>query len=336
MAEPTFGSDNHAGAVPEVLDGIMRANADHALPYGADPWTARAEALVQETFGDGAVALCQTGTGANVVALSVGLRAWESVLAAQGAHIDLDEAGAPERITGSKIETVATPDGRLTPELLEAALRPREQHHALQRIVSVTQSTEWGTVYPPDQIVAIADWAHDHGMLLHVDGARLPTAAAALGVSLAEAAPGADLISLGLTKIGAVAAEVVFARDPAIAAVLPNARKQATQLASKMRFTGAQVVALLEDECWRGYAEHQNAMAQRLADGIRDVPGVEIVQPVEANAVFAVLPDVDALAQRFGFHVWDPRRDLARLMTAWDTRPEDVDRLVGAVRGARA
>lgn len=332
MAEPTFGSDNHAGAVPEVLDAVVRANADHTLPYGADPWTGRAEALVRETFGDGAVALCQTGTGANVVALSVGLRPWESVLAAQGAHIDLDEAGAPERITGSKIETVPTSDGRLTTDLLEAALRPREQHHALQRIVSVTQSTEWGTVYSPDQIAAIADWAHAHGMLLHVDGARLPTAAAALGVSLAEAAPGADLISLGLTKIGAVAAEVVFARDPAIAAVLPNARKQATQLASKMRFTAAQVVALLEDDRWRGYAEHQNAMAQRLADGIRDVPGVEIAQPVEANAVFAVLPGVEALAQRFGFHVWDPRRDLARLMTAWDTRPDDVDRLVGAVR----
>jgi threonine aldolase len=331
MADPTFGSDNHAGAVPEVMEAVVQANAEHALPYGADPLTVRAEQLVREVFGGGVVALCQTGTGANVVALSVGLRPWESVLAAQGAHIDLDEAGAPERITGSKIETVPTPDGRLTLELLEAARRPREQHHALQRIVSITQSTEWGTVYPPAQIAAIADWAHAHGMLLHVDGARLPAAAAALGVGLEEAAPGADLISLGLTKIGAVAAEVVVARDPAIAAVLPNARKQATQLASKMRFTAAQVVALLEDERWRPYAEHQNAMAQRLADGIRDLPGVEIVQPVEVNAVFAVLPDVHALAERFGFHVWDPTRDLARLMTAWDTRPEGVDLLVREV-----
>jgi threonine aldolase len=200
--------------------------------------------------------------------------------------------------------------------------------HALQRIVSVTQSTEWGTVYQPEQVAEIAAWAHGHGMFLHVDGARLPTAAAALDCSLAESAPGADFVSLGLTKIGGIAVEVVIARDEALASVLPNARKQATQLASKMRFTAAQVVALLEDERWRPYAEHQNAMARRLADGIRDLPGVEIVQPVEVNAVFAVLPDVHALAERFGFHVWDPRRHLARLMTAWDTRPEDVDLLV--------
>lgn len=333
MAEMTFGSDNHAGIAPEVLAAIAAANVGHASGYGADPWTERAEALLRDAFGDAAVALCLTGTGSNVVALSLALRGWECVLAAKGAHIDLDEAGAPERITGSKIETVATPDGRLTPELLEGALRSREQHHVVQRVVSITQSTECGTAYPPAAVQELADWAHAHGMLLHVDGARLCNAAAHHQCGLGEIAPGADIVSFGLTKNGAMGAEIVVALNPDLRAPIHNARKQATQLQSKMRFVAAQVEALLVDERWRAHADHANAMAQRLADGIASAPGVAIEHPVEANAVFAVLPAdrIHALAERHRFYVWDAPRNVARLMTAWDTPPAAVDGLIADI-----
>ena len=330
----TFGSDNHAGAVPEVLDAIVAANQGRALAYGADLWSARAEERLRGAFGDAAFALCLTGTGANVVSLALALRSWESVLAAEGAHIDVDETGAPERITGSKIETIVTPDGRLTPELLEQALRSREQHHVIQRVVSITQSTECGTVYSVDDVGAIAEWAHTHDMLLHVDGARLANAAATLGVGLAEAAPGADIISLGLTKVGAVAAEVVIARNPALRPAIQHARKQATQLASKMRFVAAQVDALLAEQRWQVHATHANAMASRLAVGLEGIVGVEIVYPFEANAVFAVLPAkiIQPLADKFQFFIWDPKRSMARLMCAWDTTEADVDLLVASVK----
>ena len=335
MAEMTFGSDNHAGIVPEVLEAIAAANVGHASGYGADAWTERAEARLRDAFGDAAFALCLTGTGSNVVALSLALRGWECVLAARGAHIDLDEAGAPEHITGSKIETVATPDGRLTPELLEGALRSREQHHVVQRVVSITQSTECGTAYAPASVQEIADWAHAHDMLLHVDGARLCNAAAHNGCGLGEVAPGADIISFGLTKNGAMGAEVVVARSTDLRGPIQNARKQATQLQSKMRFVAAQVDALLTEDRWRVHAEHANAMAQRLAAGIADAPGVEIQYPVDANAVFAVLPPdrISELARTHSFYIWDAPRSVARLMTAWDTPPEAVDALIVDIRG---
>jgi len=333
VAEMTFGSDNHAGMVPEVLEAMAAANVGHASGYGADAWTASAEARLRDTFGDAAFALCLTGTGSNVVALSLALRGWECVLAAKGAHIDLDEAGAPERITGSKIETIATPDGRLTPELLEGALRSREQHHVVQRVVSITQSTECGTAYTPAAVQELADWAHTHDMLLHVDGARLCNAAAHNGCGLGDVAPDADIVSFGLTKNGAMGAEVVVARNPSLRGPIQNARKQATQLQSKMRFVAAQVDALLADDCWRLHAAHANAMATRLAAGIKDAPGVMIDYPVEANAVFAVLPAdrLGALAEKHQFYVWDAKRNVARLMTAWDTTPADVDALVADI-----
>jgi threonine aldolase len=335
MAEMTFGSDNHAGIVPEVLEAITAANVGHASGYGADEWTERAEARLADAFGDAAFALCLTGTGSNVVALSLALRGWECVLAAKGAHIDLDEAGAPERITGSKIETIATPDGRLTPALLEGALRSKEQHHVVQRVVSITQSTECGTAYTPGAVQDIADWAHAHGMLLHVDGARLCNAAARNGCGLGQVAPGADIISFGLTKNGAMGAEVVVAINPELRAPIQNARKQATQLQSKMRFVAAQVDALLADDRWRLHATHANAMAARLAAGIADLPGVSIEHPVEANAVFAVLPAdrIQALAEQHRFYIWDAPRNVARLMTAWDTPPAAVDALLADIAG---
>ncbi len=329
----TFGSDNQAGALPEVLEAMVAANDGHASGYGADRWTLAAEARLSEAFGDASFALCLTGTGANVVALSLALRPWESVLAAEGAHIDADEAGAPERITGSKIETIVTPDGRLTPALLEAALHSREQHHVVQRVVSITQSSECGTTYTPAAVQEIADWAHAHDMLLHVDGARLCNAAATAGCGLGEVVPGADIISFGLTKAGAVGAEVVVALNPALRTPIQHARKQATQLASKMRFVAAQVDALLVDQRWRVHATHANAMATRLAEGIRAAPGVSIVYPVEANAVFAILPAarLKVLAEQHHFYIWDAQRSLARMMTAWDTTPTDVDRLIADI-----
>jgi len=332
-AAMTFGSDNHAGMAPEVLTALAEANVGHASGYGDDRWTEQAENLLGNAFGDAAFALCLTGTGSNVVALSLALRSWESVLTAKGAHIDLDEAGAPEHIIGSKLETIATPDGRLTPELLDAALRAREQHHVVQRVVSITQSTECGTAYTPAAVQAIADWAHAHELLLHVDGARLCNAAATNRCGLGEVAPGADLISFGLTKNGAMGAEIVVAINPSLRAPIQNVRKQATQLQSKMRFVAAQVTALLTDDRWLNHATHANAMALRLADGIGNAAGVSIIHPVEANAVFAVLPAarISALAEKHHFYIWDAPTNLARLMTAWDTSPAEVDQLVADI-----
>jgi threonine aldolase len=330
-----FGSDNHAGALPEVLDAIAAANHGHAESYGHDPLTARAERRFAEHFGDGARTLFVfNGTGANVVALRALCRPWDGVVCAETAHLNVDEGGAPERMGGLKLLPVATRDGKLTPELVEPRLVRFEDEHAIQpRVVSITQSTELGTLYSPAEVAALAEQAHARGLLLHVDGARLTNAAAALGVPLADAAPGADAISFGGTKAGLLFGEaVVFAR-PELAVGALYLRKQSMQLASKMRFVAAQFEALLEGERWRAAAGHANAMARRLAGAVRDA--VTITQPVQANAVFAILPpgEAERLRRDWFFYTWDEGTGEVRWMCSWDTTEDDVDAFAAAVRG---
>jgi threonine aldolase len=331
----TFASDNWAGVHPEVLAAVARANdGGHAPSYGADPWTAEATRLLADHFGpDTAAYFVFNGTGANVVGLQSLLRPYEAVVCAAGAHIDVDECGAPERFLGSKLLPVATPDGKLTPELVAAAVTGvGDEHHVQARVVSITQSTEVGTVYSVDEIAALADWAHAHGLLVHLDGARIANAAAALGVDIGAfgASAGVDVLSFGGTKNGALGAEAVLTfRDESVTG-LRFIRKQSMQLSSKMRFVAAQFVALLTDDLWLRSAQHANAMALRLGVGAARIPGVELAHPVQANGVFAVLPAAvtTALQTDYPFYVWDEPTGVVRWMTSFDTSEADVDGFV--------
>src|SRR3954463_15836492 len=343
MPRHTFGSDNHAPAHPDVLAALAAANGGHSFPYGADEVTAAAVDVVRRHVGaEAEVAFVFNGTGANVVGLGLALRPWQHVVCAASAHIAVDECGAPERLLGVKLVEIPTPDGKLTPELVEASITGvGDEHRTQPGAVSITQSTELGTLYTPDEIRALADLAHENGMILHLDGARISNAAAALDVSLAATttACGADVLSFGGTKNGLLGAEAVVVLDHArLGDGLAFARKQLGQLGSKGRYLGAQFLALLEGDLWLRNARQANAMARRLADGVRGVPGVEIIRPVQVNAVFALLPAdvVPALQERFGFYVWDERTGEVRWMCSWDTTEEDVDELVAAVRSAVA
>jgi threonine aldolase len=278
------------------------------------------------------------GTGANVLCLEALTQPWQAVVCARTAHLHVDECGAPER-AGRKLLVVDTPDGRLTPELVEPLLvRIGDEHVVQPRVISIAQSTELGTVYPPEAVAALADWARGHGLLLHVDGARLANAAAALGVSLRALTTdvGVDALSFGGTKNGAMCAEaVVLLRDDVADGFLYR-RKQAMQLGSKMRYISAQLDALLTDDLWRRNAEHANAMARRLADAVRDTPGLRITQPVEANVVFAILDPAatERLQRDWPFYVWDDGTGEVRWMASWDTDPDDIDAFAAAIRAA--
>ena len=337
-----FASDNYAGIHPEALAAIAEANRDHAVAYGDDPWTARAEELLREHFGaDARPFLVFNGTGANVLALLACCRPWDAVLTPHTSHLHVDEAGAPERMAGLKLLTVAGRDGKLAPDDVLGALdRVGDQHAVQPRVVSVANATELGTVYDLGELRALAGAAHDAGMLLHVDGARLANAAAALGASLGEVttAVGADVVSFGATKNGLFGVEAVVFLRPGLGEGFAWLRKQHAQLSSKMRFAAAQVVALLEDGLWERSAAHANAMAARLADAVRDVPGVEITRPVQANAVFAVLPREAAERARLRapFYTWDERTGEVRWMCSWDTSAQDVDAFAAIVRDALA
>jgi len=330
----TFASDNWAGVHPEVLEAIARANVGHAPAYGADAVTEEALGLFRSHFGaDAEVYFCFNGTGTNVVGLQSLLRPFEAIVCADSAHINVDECGAPERLLGSKLLTVPTPDGKLTPEL--AATRVQgvgDEHHVQARVVSVTQSTELGTVYTLDELAALSEWAHAQDMLVHLDGARIANAAAALGVDFGAfgQAAGVDVVSFGGTKNGALGAEAVITFRPETSTSLRFLRKQSMQLSSKMRFVAAQFVALLTDDLWLRSATHANAMAARLGSGLAAVDGVSLAHPVQANGVFAAIPPpvVEVLQMEWPFYVWDEDTGVVRLMCSFDTADSDVDGFV--------
>jgi threonine aldolase len=340
-----FGSDNWAGIHPEVLTAIAEANVGHTPGYGGDPWTARFHDIMAHHFGPEAQAFpVFNGTGANVLALQSALPRWAAVITAASAHINYDETGAPEKVGGLKIVGAATENGKLTPETIKGAIIGRgHEHNAQQLAVSISQSTEWGTTYTPDEIAAIASTAHDLDMIVHVDGSRLGNAAAHLGVGLGDitTAVGVDIVSLGGTKNGLLGAEAVVVLNPDIGHGMRFLRKMNLQLASKMRFFSAQLNALYEGELWRTSATHSNEMAQYLGQKLAEVaasgrvPGLEIVQKVESNVVFVRMPaEVAARArQTFAFADWPLEKDIVRLMCAFDSTREDVDALVAAIAG---
>ncbi|MEO6505301.1 MAG: low specificity L-threonine aldolase [Terrimesophilobacter sp.] len=339
-----FASDNYAGVHPEVLAAIAEANEGHQIAYGADVYTARLREVVKGHFGDQAETFpVFNGTGANVVSLTSMLPRWGAVVCTSTAHIHCDENGAPERIGGLKLLTVASPDGKLTPELIDReAWGWGDEHRAQPLAVSITQTTELGTAYTAAEIRAIADHVHERGMKLHVDGARISNAAAALNAPLREFTTdaGVDILSFGGTKNGLLYGEAVVVLNPDAASGLPYLRKLTMQLSSKMRFVSAQLIALYESDLWLRSASHSNAMAtylrRSLESGIADgsIVGVGFSQPTQSNAVFATLPAgvADRLREHFRFYDWDASKREVRWMCGFDTTESDIDRFVEALK----
>lgn len=326
----SFASDNYAGVHPEVLAAIAAANGGHQTSYGDDAYTARLGEVVRDHFGSQAEVLpVFNGTAANVLSLQSMCHPWEAVICTDNAHAHMDEGGAPEKVAGLKLLTVPHVDGKLSPDLIDRqAWGFGDQHRAQPRVVSITQSTELGTVYTPEEIGAISEHAHAKGMLVHLDGARISIAAAALGLPLRAFTTdvGVDVLSYGGTKNGLLLGEAVVVLNPDAVRGLPFLRKGGMQLASKMRFLSAQLVALLEDDLWLRNARHARAMAARLEAAVR-AAGIDVVHPVQANAVFAAIPPdiADRLRERFFFYTWDETTGVVRLMTAFDTTEADVD-----------
>lgn len=333
-----FFSDNEAAIHPKILAAIAAANRGHAPSYGADALTARVEARLREVFGEGSGAwLVFNGTAANVVSAAGAVAPWEAVVCAATSHIHFDECGATERFVGCRVLAVEGRDGKLDPSCLEQVPEGHgSPHQSKPRLLSIAQSTELGTVYTPAEVRALADAAHGRGWRLHMDGARLANAAAALDLPLRclTGDAGVDLLSFGGTKCGLMLGEAVVVFDPTLAPRFPYVRKQGLQLASKMRFLSAQFLALLEDDLWLELGRHANAMAARLRQAVADIPGVELARPTQANAVFVRLPParIPALQRRGRFAVWDPALGEARWMASWDTTAADVDAFAAAVR----
>jgi len=333
----SFGSDNHAGVHPAIIQAIVDANPGHAVSYGADERTEQVTAALREVFGADEAFLVPNGSGANVLGLSLLLRRHEGVICAETAHIYTDECGAPERLVGTKLLAVPSSDGKLTPEGIAVYLSGRgDDHRSQPGVVAVTQSTELGTCYSLAELRKIADFCRASDLRVYLDGARLANAAAGLDCSLAELAECADVLSFGGTKNGAMGAEALIVMRPGLAADVPYLRKQQAQHTSKMRFVAAQFGALLDDDLWHANAAHANAMARRLAEGVADLGGVDIVHPVQANAVFARLDPrhVAALRQEWYFHVWDEQNSVVRWMAAFDTTEADVDTFLEGIRSA--
>ncbi len=347
VKQPTrnFASDNNAGVHPEVLEAIARANQGHVVAYGDDPYTRSAIAKFEEHFGPGIdVFFTFNGTGANVLGLQALNRPYHAVLCSDYAHIYTDECGAPEKHTGCKLLPLPHQDGKITLDSVRHAYHGiGDQHHVQARVISITQSTEMGTVYQPEEIQALAQFAHEREMFLHMDGARVANAAASLGQTLRQATRdlGVDVLSFGGTKNGIMGGEAVvfFNRGPGHSK--PSAdflylRKQGMQLASKMRFIAAQFEALLTNSLWQRSAEHANRMARLLEAELRRIPQVKVVWKVEANGVFAQIPRhaVQKIKDRYFFYMWIEEECIVRWMCSFDTTEDDVKEFVKVVEEA--
>jgi len=334
----SFASDNNAGVHPRVMQAIAAANDGHVIAYGDDPYTTRAIEKFHEHLGKAAnVFFVFGGTGANVLGLKAVTQSHHAIICAQTAHINVDECGAPEKFTGCKLLPVSTADGKIRVEQIGPLLHEVGfEHHVQPRVISISQATEMGTVYSPREMKALASYAHDHDMLLHVDGARIANAAASLKVKLTAITKdaGVDVLSFGGAKNGMMYGEAVVFFDKKLASDFKYTRKQGTHLPSKMRYISAQFEALLSDDLWRQNAQHANQMAQLLAQELGRIPQINITQKVEANGVFAVIPKkhIARLQKSYFFYVWNEETSEVRLMTSFDTTEEDIADFVDLVK----
>jgi threonine aldolase len=326
----SFASDNNAGIHPNVLQAVARANAGHVVGYGDDPYTQAAVRKFKQHFGtDVEVFIVFNGTAANCLSLKALTESYHAVICSDVAHIHTDECGAPEKFTGCKLILIDAPDGKLTVESVSHAYHGiGDQHHVQPRVISITQATEMGTVYKPEEIRNLARFAHQRKMFLHMDGARLANAAVSVGLNLRQVTRdlGVDVLSFGGTKNGAMGAEAVVFFDKKLARDFLYLRKQGMQLASKMRFISAQLDALLSGDLWKKNAQHANRMASLLKKEVSKIPGVKIVSPVEANGVFAQVPRraIARLQKRYFFYVWNEEESVVRWMCSFDTTEGDV------------
>jgi len=327
----SFASDNNSGIHPLIMQAIIDANQDHAVGYGEDEWTRKADAAFRRIFGEDVQPYYVfNGTGSNTVALQAMTRSFNSVICADTAHIYTDECGAAAKATGAVYQPIATPDGKLTPELIAQAFEGiGVQHHSQPRVVSIAQSTEMGTVYTVKEVTAICDFAHSHNLYVHIDGSRLANACAHLGVGLRALSRdcGVDILSLGGTKNGMMMGEAVISFRPEWNENLMYFRKQTAQLYSKMRYMAAQYLTYFQDDLWLKNATHSNAMAEYLAGKIRNIPGVHFTQKVEANSLYLILsPEViEKLLEHYFFYMWDENTNEIRLVCSWDITQADVD-----------
>lgn len=338
MIKRSFASDNNAGVHPEIIEAVKAANEGHVLAYGGDPFTERAVELFKKHFGDDiAVYFVFGGTGANVLGLKAITKSHQAIICADTAHVNTDECGAPEKYTGCKLMDLPTPDGKLRIEQIKPLLHGIGVEHYVQpAVIAISQATEMGTVYTKEELKTLADFAHDHGLLLQVDGARLANAAVSLDASLKEvtADVGVDVLSFGGTKNGMMYGEAVIFFNPKLASDFKYIRKQGMQLPSKMRFITAQFEAMLTGNLWRRGPEHANRMARLLADELAKLPQIRLTQPVEANGVFAVIPKeyIPALQKKYFFYVWDEETSEVRFMASFDTTEDDIRDFVAFVR----
>jgi len=333
-----FASDNNAGIHPEVLKAIQDANMGHCIAYGDDIYTQKAIAKIKEHFGkDIDVYFTFNGTGSNVLALKMLTESYNSIICAETAHINVDECGAPEKFTGCKLLSVPTENGKLTIEKIKYHMHDFGfEHHSQPKVISIAQVTEMGTVYTPNEIKKITDYAHKNAMFVHMDGARLCNAAVSLDRDLREitADVGVDVLSLGLTKNGAMNAEAIIFFNQEISENFKYYRKQGMQLASKMRFMAVQFEALFSNDLWKKNAEHANKMAKTLAEGVAEIPQIQITQKVEANGVFAIVPSeiIPKLQKEFFFYMWNEQKSEVRWMTSFDTQIKDIEEFVLLLR----
>ena len=330
MTKKSFASDNYAGVHPDIMEALKRANAGHEPSYGADDYTKGAIDQFKKHFGKSAeVYFVYNGTGANILGLTMLTRSFHSILCSELAHINVDESTGPEKFLGCKLIPLGTTNGKIYPDQIRMRIqRLGDQHHPQAKVISISQTTEYGTVYSIEEIKALSKVAKEYDLFLHMDGSRLANAAVSLNKDFSAFTrdAGVDVLSFGGTKNGLMFGEAIVIFNPALAQDLKYIRKQGMQLHSKMRFIGAQFDALLSHDLWKRCAQHANEMAQKLQHELKKIPSIRITQPVEANGIFAIMPAkmIQELQKAFFFYIWNDKTSEVRLMCSFDTTEEDV------------
>jgi threonine aldolase len=333
-----FASDNNSGVHPTIFKAMEAANTGHVTSYGTDRYTQKAIKIFKEKFGpETEVYFVFNGTGANVLGLSTVTQSFNSIICAETAHIQEDECGAPEKFTGCKLLPVEPVNGKLTPERIQQHLKGFDfEHHSQPRVISISQVTEMGTIYQPEEIKMLAALAHNNNMLLHMDGARIANAAVALNLDFKTFTKdcGVDILSFGGTKNGMMLGEAVLFFNPGLTRSTKYIRKQSMQLYSKMRFVGAQFIAYFENDLWKETASHSNKMAKLLEAEIKKIAAIKLTQPVEANGVFAIVPPeiIQPLQEKFFFYMWNEAISEVRWMTSFDTTEEEIFEFTGLIK----